>query len=316
YQRLRERYAPTGLAHFGQGKWYPGEQLPRWSLNCFWRSDAEAIWCNHALIADETIDYGATAHSAHQFLATFASQIGLSPELVFAAYEDPFYYEWRERRLPANVNSGDSRLDDVQEGARLARLFDQGLDSVTGHVLPIARDATGTHWQTGAWFLRRERCYLLPGDSPMGMRLPLDSLPWAAPAERPQLHAPDPNQAFAPLPGYATIRQRLGTSRPGSRDSQASRAPRNHESAYWIARTAICAEPRHGVLYIFVPPTGHLEDYLEIIAAVEATADSLSQPVVLEGYEPPSDPRLSNFRVTPDPGVIEVNIHPASCWAD
>jgi len=314
YQRLRARHAPAGLAHFGQGKWYPGEQLPRWSLNCFWRRDGEAIWCDPALIADETIDYGATVHTAQQFLAGFASRLGLSPELVFAAYEDPFYYEWRERRLPANVDSRDSRLDDAQEGARLARLFDTGLEHAIGYVLPIARDASGTHWQTGAWFLRRERCYLLPGDSPLGLRLPLDSLPWAAPADRPQLHAPDPNQAFEPLPPQATIRQRLGASAPGARSSQAARAPRTYESAEWIARTAICAEPRHGVLYIFMPPTGHLEEYLELIAAVESTAASLSQPVILEGYEPPRDPRLSNFRVTPDPGVIEVNIHPASCW--
>ena len=314
YRRLRERYAPTGLAHFGQGKWYPGEQLPRWSLNCFWRHDGEAIWCDQALIADEAIDYGATAHTAQQFLTIFASRLGLSPELVFAAYEDPFYHEWRERRLPANVDSRDSRLDDAQEGARLARLFDTGLDRVAGYVLPIARNATGTHWQTGAWFLRRERCYLLPGDSPLGLRLPLDSLPWAAPADRPQLHAPDPNQTFEPLPAYAKIRQRLGTATPAARGSPASRAPQTHESAHWIARTAICAEPRHGVLYIFMPPTEHLEEYLELVAAVESTAASLSQPVVLEGYEPPRDPRLSNFRVTPDPGVIEVNIHPASCW--
>jgi uncharacterized protein (DUF2126 family) len=314
YQRLRARYAPAGLAHFGQGKWYPGEQLPRWSLNCFWRRDGEAIWRDPALIADETIDYGATAHTAQQFLAGFASRLGLSPERVFAAYEDPFYYEWRERRLPTNVDSRDSRLDDAQEGARLARLFDTGLEHAIGYVLPIARDASGTHWQTGAWFLRRERCYLLPGDSPLGLRLPLDSLPWAAPADRPQLHAPDPNQVFEPLPPHATIRQRLGASAPGARSSQAARAPHPHESAQWIARTAICAEPRHGVLYIFMPPTGHLEEYLELIAAVESTAASLSQPVILEGYEPPRDPRLSNFRVTPDPGVIEVNIHPASCW--
>jgi uncharacterized protein (DUF2126 family)/transglutaminase-like putative cysteine protease len=314
YQRLRARYAPAGLAHFGQGKWYPGEQLPRWSLNCFWRLDGEAIWRDPGLIADETIDYGASAHTAQQFLAAFASRLGLSPELVFAAYEDPFYYEWRERRLPANVDSRDSRLDDAQEGARLARLFDTGLEHATGSVLPIARDASGTHWQTGAWFLRRERCYLLPGDSPLGLRLPLDSLPWAAPADRPQLHAPDPNQAFEPLPPHATIRQRLGASTPGARSSEAARAPHTHESAQWIARTAICAESRHGVMYIFMPPTGHLEEYLELIAAVESTAASLSQPVIIEGYEPPRDPRLSNFRVTPDPGVIEVNIHPASCW--
>jgi len=147
YQRLRARYARTGLVHFGQGKWYPGEQLPRWSLNCFWRRDAEPIWCNQTLIAEEATDQGATAQSAHRFLATFASQLGLSPEFVFAAFEDPFYYEWRERRLPANVDTRDSRLDDAPEGARLARKYHQGLDSETGYVLPLARDASGTHWQ-------------------------------------------------------------------------------------------------------------------------------------------------------------------------
>ena len=316
YQRLRERYAPTGLAHFGQGKWYPGEQLPRWSLNCFWRRDGEAIWRNPALIADETLDYGVSAAAAQQFLASVASQLGLSPALAFPAYEDPFYYEWRERRLPANVDGRDAKLDDAAEAARLARLFENKLESATGFVLPIARDPAHARWRSGAWFLRRERCYLLPGDSAMGMRLPLDSLPWAAPEDRPQFHAPDPNQAFAPLPGHAQIRARLAASKPGFEDSQAARAPRQHESAHWIARTALCAEPRHGVLYIFMPPTEEVADYLELIAAVEAAAESLSQPIVLEGYEPPRDPRLTNFRVTPDPGVIEVNIHPSSSWAE
>jgi uncharacterized protein (DUF2126 family)/transglutaminase-like putative cysteine protease len=312
YQRLVARYAQSGLEHFGQGKWYPGEPLPRWSLNCFWRRDGEAIWRDHALFADEARDYGASAETARAFLADFAARLGLDPKYVFAAHEDPFYYEWRERRLPANVDGQDSRLDDALEGARLARLSRQGFDSVTGHVLPIARDAAGKHWRTGAWFLRRERCYLLPGDSPMGLRLPLDSLPWAAPADRPQLHPPDPTQAFAPLPGYAKIRAQLAAS--GTAGPDGARAPRSHESAYWISRTAICAEPRHGVLYIFMPPTERVEDYLELSAAVEASADALKQPVIIEGYEPPRDPRLNNFRVTPDPGVIEVNIHPSSSW--
>jgi uncharacterized protein (DUF2126 family)/transglutaminase-like putative cysteine protease len=314
YQRLFERYALTGLQHFGQGKWYPGEQLPRWSLNAFWRRDGEPIWCNRRLLADETLDHGASADRARAFLATLASKLALSPEFLMAAYEDRFYYEWRERRLPANVDSHDARLDDAQEGTRLARLAARGLDTATGYVLPIARDAADAHWQTGAWFLRRERCYLSPGDSPMGLRLPLDSLPWARPQDRPQLHTPDPNQAFAPLPGYAAIRDGLGRATQGLPQLRASGAPRAHESAYWIARTAICAEPRHGVLYVFMPPTDRLEQYLELVAAVEATADELSQPLVLEGYEPPRDPRLNNFRVTPDPGVIEVNIHPSSSW--
>jgi uncharacterized protein (DUF2126 family)/transglutaminase-like putative cysteine protease len=314
YQRLFARHSPAGLQHFGLGKWYPGEQLPRWSLNAFWRRDSEPVWCNHRLIAGETVDYGANAESARAFLATLASKLALSSEFVMAAYEDPFYYEWRERRLPANVDRDDSRLDDAQEGARLARLAARGPDTATGYVLPIARAAAETHWQTGSWFLRRERCYLSPGDSPMGLRLPLDSLPWAAPEDRPQLHAPDPNQGFAKLPAYAAIRERLGRQARGMPDLQALGAPRAHESAYWISRTAICAEPRHGVLYVFMPPTGRLEDYLELVVAVEATADELSQPVVLEGYEPPRDPRVNNFRVTPDPGVIEVNIHPSSSW--
>ena len=54
YNRLKQKYAPLGLSHFGQGKWYPGEQLPRWSLNCFWRRDGEPIWHNPALLGDET----------------------------------------------------------------------------------------------------------------------------------------------------------------------------------------------------------------------------------------------------------------------
>ena len=63
-----------------------------------------------------------------------------------------------------------------------------------------------------------------------------------------------------------------------------------------------------------MPPTQTLDDYLEIAAAVEATAEELATPVILEGYEPPRDPRLVKFSITPDPGVIEVNIHPAGSW--
>lgn len=88
------------------------------------------------------------------------------------------------------------------------------------------------------------------------------------------------------------------------------------ESASGITRTAMCGESRNGVLYIFMPPVAKLEDYLELVSAVEAVAQMQSQPVVLEGYEPPGDPRLNYFRVTPDPGVIEVNIHPSSNWTE
>jgi uncharacterized protein (DUF2126 family)/transglutaminase-like putative cysteine protease len=315
YARLRERYAPSGLAHFGQGKWYPGEPLPRWSLNCFWRRDGEPVWSRSELIANESvIDYGANANTAKRFLGAVAERLDLAPEYVFPAYEDPFFYEWREQRLPANVESDDPRLSDALEGARLARLAEQGFDRVAGYVLPIARDPDGMNWQTGAWYLRRERLFLMPGDSPLGMRLPLDSLPWASAEERSRFFTPpDPNQEFAVLPPYEEIRARLATR---CTTAQVERKPRAYESAHWIARTAMCAEPRNGVLYIFMPPTGRLEEYLELVAAIEVTAEELSQQVILEGYEPPRDPRLLNFRVTPDPGVIEVNIHPSASWKE
>jgi uncharacterized protein (DUF2126 family) len=347
YRRLKEKYAPQGLAHFGQGKWYPGEALPRWSLNCFWRRDGEPIWQDPDLYANESVDYGATAEVAQRFLAAVAMGLGLSPAFVFAAYEDAFYYLWRERRLPSNVDPFQSRLEDAGERARLARVFEQGLDSAVGYVFPVARDQNGRRWQTGPWFLRRERCYLMPGDSPVGFRLPLDSIPWAAAGDYPYVHSPDPSQQFPPLARHAEIRRQLhgfeerrdedwehereealarlrarldaeGLIDPTARARQdpAQRAPAFQESAGWITRTAMCAEPRNGVLYIFMPPTHRLEDYLELVAAVEGASAALSQPVVIEGYEPPKDPRLNQFRVTPDPGVIEVNIHPANDWVE
>jgi len=328
YHRLREKYAPEGLAHFGQGKWYPGEQLPRWSLNCFWRTDGEPVWQNPKLLADETVDYGADDATAKRFLSGVAKRLGLDPEFVFTAYEDAFYYLWRERRFPANVDPFDSKLEDPLERARLAKVFSQGLDKAVGHVLPVSRNAAGNGWQSGSWFLRSERCYLIPGDSPLGYRLPLDSLPWAAAADFPYVYPPDPTQPFPALQSYAQLRQQFQSSlsaatlnqgqgtgekgRKGKAQSEAGIEPL--KSAGFVTRTAMSAEPRNGVLYIFMPPTQRLEDYLELVAAVEATAEAEGQPVILEGYEPPRDPRLQQFRVTPDPGVIEVNIHPSSSW--
>ncbi len=357
YNRLKRKYAPQGLSHFGQGKWYPGEQLPRWSLNCFWRRDGEPMWRNPALLDDETQDRGITEAIAGSFLAILAGKLGLTPEHAFAAYEDAFYYMWRERRLPSNVDPFDSRLDDPQERERLARVFEHGLNTVVGHVLPITRDPSGQRWQSGRWFLRRERCYLAPGDSPIGYRLPLDSQPWVSKTDYPYTSDPDPMAAPRPLPAHAEIRGQLrlgseapdgvgifrnpeqypqmgppsgdsrvdahGARAPGDADAAhgrmsevpaTHRAPGLFESAAHVTRTAMCAEPRKGILYIFMPPTDRLEDYLELVTAIESTAEDLSVPVVLEGYEPPRDARLNSFRVTPDPGVIEVNIHPSGSW--
>ncbi|MGH8766457.1 MAG: DUF2126 domain-containing protein, partial [Burkholderiales bacterium] len=310
-RKLKEKYAKAGLLHLGQGKWYPGEQLPRWSLSCFWRKDGEPVWEDAALFADESIDNGATGEQAALFLRTLAQKLGLDSQCVFPAYEDTLYYLWRERRLPANVDPFNARLEDPLERERLRRIFHQGLDKVAGHVLPLGKDKNT--WRTGPWFLREERCYLMPGDSPLGYRLPLDSLPWVSKTDFPWVHAPDPTRVLKPLPLHQRVVEQKKTS---DKKNEADRMPGPFESAAWVTRTAICAEPRNGTLYLFMPPLAELEDYLELCAAIEATARELGQPVVLEGYEPPRDPRLEVLRITPDPGVLEANIQPARNWGD
>lgn len=324
FHRLREKYASQGLPHFGQGKWYPGEPLPRWSLNCFWRRDGQPVWKNAALCADETQDYGADEGLAGRFLRHLAERLGLAAKYVFPAYEDTFYYLWREHRLPVNVDPFKARLDDPLERARLATIFGRGLDKVIGYVLPVMRHPKHkARWHTSPWFLRGERCFLVPGDSPVGYRLPLDSQPWVEKSDYPYTHAPDPTQTFEPLPAHDELHGKVSAGASAATpatdtleptEAASDRPPQHQESASEITRTALSVQARNGVLYIFMPPTDSLDDYLELVAAVEATADALATPVLLEGYEPPSDPRLTNFRVTPDPGVIEVNIQPCISW--
>lgn len=306
FQRLREHYAPGSLVHFGQGKWYPGEQLPRWSLNCFWRKDGQPVWRNPELIADESREYGVTSELAERFVASVAERLGVASRFVFPAYEDNFYYLWREGQLPVNVSAEDARLSDEMERARLRKVFNQGLDKVIGHVLPLARTAASDQWQSGRWYLRDEHCRLVPGDSALGYRLPLASQPWVKAAEYPYIHPTDLNQ---PFPALGDAQAPAPSAAP-----DADRAPKIDESADWLTRTALCAEVRDGRLYLFLPPLQKLEEFLELVAVIEATAQELECPVLLEGYEPPSDPRLANFRITPDPGVIEVNVQPSATW--
>ena len=354
--RLLAKYGQGGFLHFGQGKWYPGEQLPRWALSICWRADGQPCWGDPALFADERETYRYTSADAKRFIDSLTTRLNLPTQYVMAGHEDTWYYLWRERRLPVNVDPFDARLGDELERARLRRVFTQGLDMVVGYLLPLKRELedklVGPKWITGPWFVRDERLYLMPGDSPMGYRLPLDSLPWASSADQPVLIEQDPFAPQMPLPAAAVLREQarrrhLPASREGSHATAgallsphdpvrphpkpADTVPERFESAAWTSRTALCVEVRDpqrgngpkaevahggksGVMYVFMPPLKHLEDYLELVAAVEATAAELRIKIVLEGYPPPRDTRLKLLQVTPDPGVIEVNIHPAHSW--
>src|SRR5204863_388102 len=179
-----------------------GEQLPRWSLNLFWRRDGVPIWRDAALLASERDDHGATAEKAREFLHRLALRLGVDRRNVFAGYEDVGYYLWREGKLPINVEPTDSRLADKAERDRLRQAFERGLDEPVGYALPIAVDEQHpSRWRSTPWYLRNDHCFLVAGDSPLGFRLPLDSLPWARAADLPWVYPPDANVDLPPLPG-------------------------------------------------------------------------------------------------------------------
>ena len=306
-RRLAPIWAPGAALHAGMGKQYPGEPLPRWALSAHWRVDGQAVWVDPALLACAERDRGtATAADAARFASALARRLRVDPAMALPAHEDVHYYLWREHRLPANVVMADSKLRDPVERARMVRIFAEGLGAPVGIVLPLRRvlDAGVRRWQSAKWYFRSDTLFLLPGNSPIGFRLPLDSLPWADPDRVEPEFERDPFEVARELPAR------------GELDERALRLGVEEAEEAGLVRTALAVEPRGGLMHVFLPPLTEAADWLDLIAAVEATAKELGQPVVLEGYTPPSDPGLQHFSVTPDPGVIEVNIHPSTSWAE
>jgi uncharacterized protein (DUF2126 family) len=319
-ERLRKRFAPHGLLHFGQGKWYPGEQLPRWAFALYWRGDGKPLWREQAYVADEAVDYAPTTAQARAFVEGVAQRLDLPVQAPVAAFEDPWYFAAQERRLPENLDPIDNKLDDPMTRERLARVFERGLGTPVGFVLPVQRWQTKgdrRRWVTEAWSTRSKRLFVMPGESPVGYRLPLPSLPHVAPADYPRIIPIDPFEIRADLPEPDAHRQPFlagGWTREHDRERARSIANQRNREGTMPVRTALVVEARDGRLNVFMPPVETVEDYLDLVAAVEDTAAELLMPVHLEGYGPPADPRINVIKVTPDPGVIEVNIHPSHSW--
>lgn len=297
-RRLRERFGPGGFLHYGQGKWYPGESLPRWAFGLYWRKDGEPIWRNPDLIASETGPREAGIVQAEALMHSLARRLGLD-SYVQPVFEDPEYWDRKVADLPINVTPLDPKIGDEESQRRMVRVYTRGIENAVGFVLPLANVAIGPerHWVSEAWQLKRGAIYLVPGDSPAGFRLPLASLPYVPPGVYPYYVPQDPLEQRGPLA-------------PGS-------APRRHPAPVGVAvRTALAVEPRDGVLCVFMPPIERVDEYLNLISVLEEAAAEIGQPLHIEGYEPPFDPRLSVVKVTPDPGVIEVNVQPAKSWRE
>ncbi len=298
--RLKQEFAPGGVVHYGQSKWYPGEPLPRWALSLIWRKDKQAIWHQDTLIANDQNENKSTINDAQQFIEKLADSLGLSADYIIPAYEDKKHYQDIEDKLPVNTTPEDNKLENKIDGQRLAQVFRHGLDSIVGYVLPIKwrSEKKSGYWMTSAWPLKSERLELIPGDSPLGYRLPLDSLPWKLADDREIETERDPFDERETL------------------DSKQKKTKAVSPVSEEVIHTALNVELRDGVLFIFMPPLKQVEPWLAMVESIETIAVNSNIAIAIEGYPPPWDPRLNMLQVTPDPGVIEVNIHPASSWED
>ena len=275
---LRARTAPGALLHLGQGKWYPNEPLPRWAFHCISRKDGVPVWQNGDLFAFEDQADGFTNADALTFLQTLARRLGASPANILSAFE-PY----------------------------------SDADEPTGYVLPLRRRQPGgiLTWSSQLWFPSPARPTLSPGDSPIGYRIPLEMMPWVAPDTITYTLDSAGQPALAPAP--ARHPERL-TAEPPPDPLPAIAA--DAAEARELIRPSLCVQVRAGILHVFLPYVPVLADYLDLAAAIEETAQHLNQPVWVEGYAAPPDLRMRVFSLTPDPGVLEVNLPATAKWDD
>jgi len=285
---LRTRTAPGALLHLGQGKWYPNEPLPRWAFHCLSRLDGVPVWEDGELFALQEKEYGFDQRDALRYLQALTRRLGASPENILPAFE-PFEDE-DETAVPA------------------------------GFVLPLRRRQPDGHlaWSSQLWFDRPERFVLSPGDSPIGFRIPVTAMPFVAPETL--LYDCELDRDGNLVMGRAKLAasparfpERFGQT-PSPDPLPA--VPKDAASATELIRPSLCAQVREGRTHVFLPYVPVLADFLDLVAAVEETAQHLSMPVWVEGYPAPHDTRMRAFSLTPDPGVLEVNLPPTSAWDD
>jgi uncharacterized protein (DUF2126 family)/transglutaminase-like putative cysteine protease len=292
---LAQHYAVGGLIQRSHGKWYPGEALPRWQIALIWRHDGEPLWTNPDLIADPFNPDGASDDApaqAERLARAITAALGLPATQTMVCYEDPLDQLATAVRQPAGPRPS---VDPTAPGLDLVAQLDRDQPPVAW-ALPLTPAWWGEGWASAGWRTRRQRLVLVPGDSPAGQRLPLTSLSWKDPdyaGEESYTHAGAALDDHGPHP-------RAVVTDPDETPS----------------RSALVTQARDGFVHVFLPPVEKLEKFVELVRLIDRVSTRSGVSVVVEGYGPPPDARIKVLMVTPDPGVIEVNVHPTSSWSE
>jgi uncharacterized protein (DUF2126 family)/transglutaminase-like putative cysteine protease len=308
---LRTRLASGACILRRFGKHYPGESLPRWALDVVARRDGTPLVRNRAPVVSRR---DAPLTDARRMIDAIAERLGVDPALSQPGYEDPWHYVREESLVPVDVDPHKANLKDAEDRRRLARILDRGIATDVGYALALEPSRKGPGWLAERWTFRRERMYLIPGDSPMGLRLPLTSISGRPPAELEEETydgPPDPRRADTVKKAkQASVGGKTAEAGEQGKRDEASQADEARRPLHAGIRTALCVEPREGSLFVFLPPMPSAARFCELVRAIDDASAALDIPVVFEGYPPPKSWELWSFAVTPDPGVLEVNIPP------
>lgn len=336
-KRLKNSFATGGFIHQSQGKWYPGEPLPRWQYSAYWRNDGKPIWQDDARLDIGETNSNYTTDDARRLAKELTRFLNISDEYIHPAKEDAFYFLWEESKVPVNVDPTKANLNDPLERQKLADLLTKGLGEDAGYVIPLEWNYWNNRWLSCKWPFRNNQLTLIPGNSPLGLRLPLKSLPELSESKT----QPTPERStFEELPElenyHAQVKQRYtqpiseqelpkefykkAAKKEVAKDKKEKPKESEPETKttfeVFTIKTALCIEVREGKIHFFMPPLSHIEHYFDLLASIEAAAANLNLKVVIEGYGPPFDNRVTKLSLSPDPGVLEVNIHPAKSWKE
>ncbi|MEM1120135.1 MAG: transglutaminase family protein [Bacteroidota bacterium] len=303
--QLKTAFATKGFLHFGQGKWYPGEPVPRWQYAMYWRKDGQPLWEKSQLIGNPTQKGRTSDEEAAEFMAQLAQNLGVGEEQVLPAYEDRYYYLWEENNLPVNFDNEKDAAKAKLARQTLIELLAKGMDDPVGYVLPLRWSFDLKNWESCEWNFTREQLHLIPGNSQIGLRLPLDRIKIEPENVVDVVIPPNPLEKPTALVNKTQIKvkieQRGNSEHPKTANNR-------------VFKTALCTQIVDGNLHLFLPPLDDINHFLDLLHTIEITSEKLNIPVILECYQPPYHAEVIKLAVTPDPGVVEVNVHPADSW--